>query len=158
MDDDPDDAATLAHWAAVLADGVEAAVGPWVMGSIARVADGFQPGLARELSEPARAAAAAAAAEVGPRVRTLLEEDVEQQRTNPLAVVREAVRFPTEVLVAAGVPAVTRDQFAEEHFPDDRYDLVPGSFTDLDPELGQAGIAWGAAKAFVIKARHRPSS
>ena len=68
---------------------------------------------------------------------------------------RSAVRYPTEVLAAAGVPPVVRDAFAVEAFPDDLYDLTPGSFTDLDPDLGDVGIAWGAAKAFVIRARHQ---
>ena len=31
----------------------------------------------------------------------------------------------------------------------------PATFADLDPDLGSAGIAWGAAKAHVILARRR---
>ena len=39
--------------------------------------------------------------------------------------------------------------------PDDDYDLVPTSFADLDPSLRELGLAWGAARAYVHRARHR---
>jgi hypothetical protein len=65
------------------------------------------------------------------------------------------VKYPTEVLRAAGVPPVQRDSFVEQAFPDDIYDLAPASFADLDPALQEAGLSWGAAKAFDHKRRHR---
>ena len=40
-------------------------------------------------------------------------------------------------------------------FPDDLYDLTPGSFRDLDPALHEPGLEWGAAKAHVHLARRR---
>jgi hypothetical protein len=49
---------------------------------------------------------------------------------------------------------VERDPFAERAFPDDLYDLSPASFADVDPELAEVAITWGAAKAFVHKRRH----
>lgn len=116
-----------------------------------------------ELMEPVRTAAHEAAArattEVGAAVRRLLESDPDEQTTTPLAVIRTAVRYPTEVLIQAAVPPVARDRFAEQAFPDDIYGLTPASFADLDPDLADAGLAWGAAKAFVHKRRHssRPS-
>jgi hypothetical protein len=110
---------------------------------------------------PAVAAAAAVAAQrarddVMPRLRALLAADIDDQRTTPLAIVRDAVRYPTEVLVAAGVPPVQRDDFAVRAFPDDAYNLAPATFASLDPNLAEAGIAWGAAKAFEHKRRHGP--
>jgi hypothetical protein len=36
-----------------------------------------------------------------------------------LALLRTAVRYPTEVLRAAGAPAVERAKFSRERFPDD---------------------------------------
>ncbi|MEO6987399.1 MAG: hypothetical protein ABI239_01995 [Aquihabitans sp.] len=146
----------LAGYAAELAEGVAAAMGPWVEQCVKRVADQWQPGLSVELAGQARAAGVVATDAVAPAVRDLLSHDVDQQRQNPLAIVRPAVRYPTEVLAAAGVPPVVRDGFAVEAFPDDIYDLTPASFKDLDPSLGDAGIAWGAAKAFVVRARHQP--
>jgi len=149
------DEEVLAAHAAVLADGIERALGPWVVRSVVDLADAWQPGLGRTLAEPAEAAGRAAAAEVGPEVRALLALDVDLQPTGPLAVLRSAVRFPTEVLAAAGVPAVVRDEFAERAFPDDVYGLAPAAFADLDPALHDAGLVWGAAKAHVVLARRR---
>ena len=85
----------------------------------------------------------------------MLAADVDEQATTPLAILRTAVRYPTEVLVAAGVPPVERDSFSQRAFPDDIYDLTPATFADVDPALAEAGIAWGAAKAFEHKRRHR---
>jgi hypothetical protein len=88
----------------------------------------------------------------------LLTADIDDQATTPLAILRaSAVRYPTEVLHAAGVPPVVRDEFVEGVFPDDTYDLAPTSIADLDPDLGDLAIAWGAAKAFEHKRRHSAS-
>ena len=150
-----DDEQVLAEHATRLADGVEAALPGWVVRLVTVVADAWQPGLAAELRPAAVAAGDAAAADVGPRLRALLATDVDEQRTGPLAVIRTAVRYPTEVLAGAGVGAVARDEFAERSFPDDPYDLTPASFTDLDPALHEPGLVWGAAKAHVVLARRR---
>ena len=96
-----------------------------------------------------------AAVDVGGQVRALLEQDVDEQATGPLAIVRTAVRYPTEVLQAAGVPPTVRDEFAERAFPDDRYGLAPAAFADLDPALHEPGIVWGAAKVHVVLARRK---
>jgi hypothetical protein len=50
---------------------------------------------------------------------------------------------------------VERDSFVERAFPEDAYGLAPASFGDLTPELQDAGLAWGAAKAFEHKRRHQ---
>ena len=94
-------------------------------------------------------------ADVAPRVRALLELDVDSQPTGPLAVVRTVVVHPTRVLAGAGVPPVERDEFAERAFPDDVYDLTPGSFRDLGENVHEAGLRWGAAKAHMTLARRR---
>jgi hypothetical protein len=102
-----------------------------------------------------RAAAAAAVADVEAPLRALLAQDVDEQRSNPLAVVRRAVVHPTMVLRSAGVPPVVRDPHAKALFPDDDYDLTPGGFTDLAPSVHEPGLEWGAAKAHVILSRRR---
>jgi hypothetical protein len=94
-------------------------------------------------------------AEVEPRLRRLLADDVDVQRTNPLAILRSAVRFPTAVLLGAGVPPVRRDAQAEAMFPDDVYDLSPATFADLGPSVHEPGLVWGAAKAHVMISRRR---
>jgi hypothetical protein len=149
------DEALLRSCAEDLADAVEAALGPWVERSVARLAGAWSPATAGELTGPARVAGERATEEVGGRLRALLALDVDAQPTGPLEVVRAAVRYPTEVLAAAGVPPVVRDEFAEASFPEDHYDLVPGGFRDLDESVHEPGIRWGAAKAHRILARRR---
>ena len=79
---------------------------------------------------------------------------MDAQRSTPLAVVRGAVSYPTEVLRRAQVPPVPRDPFVSERFPDDPYGLTPASLQAMDPDLGELAIAWGAAKAMAHRRRH----
>ncbi len=145
----------VASYAGALADGIERALPGWVQRSVAEVMTAWAGTVAPDVAAAAEAAGHQAAATVGPRVRALLEADIDEQRTTPLAILRAAaVRFPTEVLAAAGVAPVVRDQAAEELFPDDTYDLVPASFAEIGPELADLGLYWGAAKAFEHKQRH----
>lgn len=149
------DAALLAGFAEVLADAVDAALAPWVVRSVAAVADAWRPGLAAQLVPVAAEAGEQAARDVGARVRALLETDVDEQATGPLALLRGAVRYPTAVLADAGVAPVVRDEFAVRAFPEDAYGLAPAAFADVDPALHEPGLVWGAAKAHVVLARRR---
>ena len=151
-----DDDAALREHATRLADGIEAALPGWVEHVVAlrweqwrgeRVPDG--------VARQARSAGLRARAEVGPRVRALLLTDVDEQATGPLAIVREAVVHPTQVLASAGMPEVERDVHAARLFPHDVYDLAPAAFADLDPALHEPGLVWGAAKAHVVLSRRR---
>ncbi|MGE3621934.1 MAG: hypothetical protein AB7L84_15880 [Acidimicrobiia bacterium] len=154
--DDPDDAVALARYAGALAAGVVAALPGWVERCVElrwRQWCGGDAG--EELRAAARRAGRAAVAQVEPELRALLATDVDAQRANPLALVRGSVRHPTQVLRAAGVPPVERDEQAATLFPDDDYDLAPAAFADLDPALADLGLAWGAAKAHVVLARRR---
>jgi hypothetical protein len=138
-----------------LAAGLEAAIPGWVVRSVGRRMREWAGEVPDGVAEDARRAGELARDEVVPRLRRLLDIDVDEQRTNPLSIVRGAARYPTEVLARAGVPAVVRDAFAERAFPDDRYDLTPSSFADVDPALTEPGIRWGAAKAHVVLTRRR---
>jgi hypothetical protein len=119
------------------------------------VHDFFGVAASPEVLEEARVAGERARAEIGIEVRALLAQDVDDQRANPLAVVRRAVRYPTAVLRTAGVPSVVRDEFDERAFPDDVYALTPASFADVDPSLHEPGLLWGAAKAHAHLMRRR---
>jgi hypothetical protein len=153
-----EDLAALAAYASVLADGIDAAIGPWVERSVARLHESAIGGpLPDDLRRRAAVAGRDAAAAVGPQVRTLLALDIDDQHTGPLDLVRRTVRWPTDVLRSAGIPTVVRDQFAVTMFPDDDYDLTPTSFADLDPALHEPGLIWGAAKAHVHMAQRRAS-
>jgi hypothetical protein len=141
--------------AAALADGIETALPGWVERSVDRVLQAWgRPVDDRVRAEAARAGREAAA-EVGAEVRALLDADIDEQRTTPLSLVRAAVRYPTAVLRAAGVPPVVRDEHQERLFPEDVYDLAPANFADVDPALAEVGLAWGAAKAFEHLQRHK---
>lgn len=140
--------------ARALADGVEEAVPGWVVRSVERLVVAYRGRADPAVTAAARAAGERARADVGARVRALLEADVDEQRTTPLSILREAVRYPAEVLRRAGVPPVERDEFAEARFPDDDYDLTPATFADVDPGLAEPGLAWGAAKAWTHRRRH----
>ena len=142
----------LAVYAQALSEGIRAALPGWVVAAVTSRMAGPTP----EVQAAAEVAGAAAAAAVGEEVTALLAADVDAQRENPLAVLRRAVRYPTEVLRAAGAEPVDRDDFAIERFPDDVYDLAPASFADIHPDLQAPGLNWGAAKAFVHRRRHGP--
>jgi hypothetical protein len=133
-----------------LADAIERVLPGWVVRSVVALAPGAGDA-AREAGERARL-------EVVPQVRALLAADIDEQWTTPLALLRAAVRYPTDVLRAAGVPPVERDDFARDRFPDDVYNLTPASFADVDPALGDVGLVWGASKAFAHKQRHGTSA
>jgi hypothetical protein len=90
----------------------------------------------------------------GSSLRALLEADIDAQATTPLSLLRQTVRYPTEVLRSAGVPPVRRDTFAESAFPGDDYDLAPASLAAVDPDLVELGLVWGAAKAMAHRRRH----
>jgi hypothetical protein len=155
-DDDPADAAALRGYADALGDAVLAALPGWVERSVAQ-RYGEWAGEAPDAAvlEAARDAGRRAADDVGPRLRDLLATDVDAQRTNPLAILREAIRYPAGVLAAAGVPPVERDPEAQRLFPADDYDLSPAAFGDLHPSVHEPGLVWGAAKAHVILRRRR---
>jgi hypothetical protein len=146
----------LQAYGAALADGIDRALPAWVVGCVARLVTAWSGSVPDEVREAAQGAGEQARADVGSAVGRLLAADPDEQTTTPLALLRTAVRYPTAVLQEAGVPPVVRDAFAERSFPADVYDLTPASFADLDPDLADAGLAWGAAKAFVHRRRHQP--
>jgi hypothetical protein len=137
----------LAEHGAALAEAIVAILPSWA----ARVVAAHRP----DLTEAGATAGEEAATALGPRLRTLLAADVDEQRMNPLALARQAVAWPTAVLQAAGVAPVRRDDHDRAHFPDDLYGLTPMSFAELDPSLHEPGILWGAIKARAHLLRHQ---
>lgn len=88
-------------------------------------------------------------------LRDLLATDVDEQRTTPLTLFREAVAAPTAVLDQLGVAPPPPDPFGGERFPHDRFGLGPAAWTDVDPSLHQPGLVWGASKAMTVLTRRR---
>jgi hypothetical protein len=94
-------------------------------------------------------------AEVHDNLVELLSRDVFEQRTNPLAIFRQATRPITEVLKNLGSPSVKRDEFDERSFPDDVYGLSPATWVDIDEAMVEPGIEWGAWKAATVMMRKK---
>lgn len=155
MADTEDPELALADHAQALADGIEGVLDKWVVGCVVDRVTAWRGSVDPELRAAAHEAGQRCRDEVGPEVRGLLLADIDAQSGTPLTILRRAVSYPTEVLAGAGVPHVVRDGFAERMFPDDVYGLAPASLADIDPSLGELGIAWGAAKAFEHRRRHR---
>jgi hypothetical protein len=148
--------ANLMEYGQALAQAIEDALPGWVVRAVeGRWRDWKGVDADPYLLDAARVAGERARTEVGPAVRELLALDVDDQRVNPLTLVRRAVIYPTVVLRETGMPAVVRDEFDERAFPDDVYALTPASFADVDPTLHEPGLLWGAAKAHAHLVRRR---
>lgn len=100
-------------------------------------------------------AAERAAVFVEARLGALLRTDIDQQRTTPLSIFRDATRFPVEVLHGLGAAEVHRGDIARWANPNDPFDITPASLADIGDEVHRAGIAWGAAKAGLHLRRRR---
>lgn len=139
----------------VLLDAARAVVRDWLVRCVVETATSRTGSCDEDLRRRAEETADRAAPDVLERLAALLRTDVDEQRTGPLAVLRSAVVYPTEVLAAAGIPEVARDDFEVRAFPADRYRLSPASFMDIDPALHEPGIVWGAWKASTVLRRRR---
>ena len=137
--------------------GVERELPGWVVRSVKHILDAWgrtAPDDRARAEHDAIDAGAAATTRVAGELRELFALDAEAQGRTPLEVVRRAYREPTAVLAAAGIPPVERDEFAERAWPDDTYGLVVHGLGDLgDEDLAPLQMAWGLAKAKVVRAR-----
>ena len=132
-----------------LIDAVSRATGPWIRARVTAVTDGRIPvQMLDALTERARQDAVAG-------LRDLFALDVEEQRANPLHVLRTVADDVTRHLRDAGVPPVVRDAVETEAFPDDVYGFGPFTWRDLSEEVHETGITWGAWKAAVVVSRRR---
>ena len=149
-----DQQSELDRYSGALSDAIEAALPRWVVKSVQRVLIAWSGSFSDQIATASREVGNRAGLDIGLEVRRLLAADIDEQWTTPLEIVRSAVRYPTAVLAELGVPPVERDDFSVSRFPDDVYDLTPASLADVDPDLAEPAIVWGAAKAFEHKRRH----
>jgi hypothetical protein len=150
-----DDDLALARYAGELVRAVETTMGDWVESRVRSVLDAQHRPIDAQTATLIGAARIAATREVAAELRAVLALDIDEQRKNPLSILRAAVSYPTRVLRAVGARPVERDEFDERSFPDDEYALTPAAFADFGPEVHDAGIVWGAAKAHVHLQRRR---
>lgn len=152
---DATDEARFVEISEALADAVEAVVPGWIELLVVERMRQWSGHVGPETVAAAMTAGEAARTELVPRLHTLLSTDLDEQRSNPLALLRDSTRHAHAVLAELGMPSMPRDQFSQRSFPEDAYDLVPATWADIDPSLHELGITWGAAKAYVHKARRR---
>ncbi|WP_436794899.1 hypothetical protein [Actinospongicola halichondriae] len=153
--DDPADEQRFREISAALVAAVAEVVPAWIERLVIERVRSWSGEVSADVEQAATTAGVEAAADVVPRMQALVETDLDHQRTNPLSLLRDTTRFAHEVLVDVGVPTVARDPFVQRSFPDDDYGLVPASWDEVDPSLHELGLTWGAAKAFLFKARRR---
>lgn len=139
----------------VLVDAVSRVLEPWLVSAVVATARSHIGHCPEDLVATARSEVQQQTPAVLADLRELLATDVDEQRDTPLGVLRRAVAIPTQVLVAAGIPALRRDTFAREAFPDDVYGLTPATWSDVDSSLHEPGLIWGAWKAKTVLDRRR---
>lgn len=88
-------------------------------------------------------------------LRSLLEVDPTAQKTNPLALLRDATTPVTDELRRIGAVPIDRDEFHERSFPSDVYGLCPATWADIHESLVEPGLEWGAFKAASVISRRR---
>ena len=138
-----------------LADAARATVPGWLVRCVVDTARRMRVAPTAVLVADAEAMSALHAPGVLRDLEALLETDAEAQRTNPLSILRAAVRYPTEVLRRHGIPTPARAEFDERTFPDDAYSLSPATWADIDESLQEPGLIWGAWKAKTVMDRRR---
>lgn len=145
----------LAVIGAEIADRVERVLADWLVARVGAIADAWgrcAPDVRAALDAGATTAGAAVAARVGADLRAFFARPAADQVATPLQIVRSAVPVATDLLAAAGIPPVERDEFAARAFPEDTYGLVPASLADLgDDDLAALQLAWGVAKVSVLR-------
>ena len=147
----------MADGAARLVAGVQAFGARWVENAVRRIVDAYgrlDSAARAETLDAAAIAGEQAAARVAGELRSLFALAPADQHATPLEIMRSLRQEATEVLAAAGIPPVARDEFEDRSFPDDVYGIVLRSPTELgDDELGGALLAWGLGKAQILRDR-----
>jgi hypothetical protein len=153
-----DDDRAFARFGDELVRAVESSLGDWIESCVHRVLREQGGTIDEQTATLIAAARLEATRDVVAELRAVLALDIDEQRTNPLSILRAAVRYPTQVLRTVGAQPIERDAFDEQSFPDDEFALTPAAFADFAPAVHDAGIVWGAAKAHVHLQRRRKLS
>lgn len=143
----PADSTELSSYSQELLDAVLRALPSWITTRATALAPSSSIDLEKVVQETL--------SYVREHLEDLLRTDVDEQRENPLHVLRQSSRFVTAALHEAGVPAVQRDEFDRQSMPDDIYAIGPLTWRDLSDDVHEAGITWGAWKAATVLTRRR---
>ena len=144
-----DDEQRFEKYGRLLHSAVEGSFEPWLTGLLQDRSGGA------ELPEEVRSAVHSASADAASNIRTLVEADVDVALSGPLEQMRRALTGLAPILDAHGFERPSRDPVESEMRPDDVHSLGPMSFMDLGAEVHEAGISWGAAKAYLHRQRRQ---
>lgn len=106
-----------------------------------------------DLAAALGAASDAATMRVAKEIEELLSQDPQEQRSTPQSILRGCHLEPGQVLARLGVPEVERGAFEDRTLPEDKWSLAPNDLGEISQELGPLLLAWGLAKATVLRAR-----
>lgn len=134
---------------------VDAAIRPWLYSVVDERCGGSIPA---EIEVAVHSAIDEAAIRAHDLITELATARPETPLSGPLERLRRAVQPVTDMLAEAGVQTPRRDPVDIEMRPDDLYGIGPLAFTDLSTQVHEAGIAWGAAKAYIHTRRVRESN
>ena len=140
----PSDQERLLAFSEDLAKQIDVGLPQWIRESFGRFLDQDQ---VIELQQQTEAAEREVSSQLMVQLRRFLEQDIDQQRTTPLAILRQAVPVVTTILHQVGVPHVNRDRDAARLHPDDWYDLTPASYADFGDEVQQASPLMGGSQS-----------
>ena len=150
-----DDDHRFAELAASLLDCIVAAFPAWMLRTAGVRATRSGVALDRINRDRIEAVALMLATEITPRLKASLTADVDAGGPTPLSVLRSANGPLNDLLDELGVTPGSRDPFLVERFPDDRHDVGPAAFGDLDESVHEPGLMWGAARAHIHLSRRR---
>ena len=150
-----DDEAKLAFFATELANGVELHLEAWMTRVIDERRRAGSQHQGSQLRNDGQVRIHLQAQRLIVEVRGLLASDIDEQRTNPLSVIRKAAIPIAAELDEAGVEHPRRDMDAKRLHPEDLFNVGPASFSEIHPDLHEPGLSWGAAKAHVHIQRRR---
>jgi|DEB0MinimDraft_10_1074344.scaffolds.fasta_scaffold00043_32 hypothetical protein len=155
-----DDEAELARISELLLAKLVAVIPEWVARTLREtVASASPDGAQVAASEPDVASVVeSTVARVMPSLQAVLAADVDAGAGSPLEVLRQGVGPMTSLLQQQRVAPPPIDEFVARRFPDDPYQLGPATFADVDPELHELGLMWGAARAHVHLRRRREAA
>lgn len=142
-----DEISELSPYSRDLLDAVLSAIPSWLTQKFAELAPGVSIDTDSVIDETIKY--------VREKYVELLSLDVDEQRVNPLHILRQSTRFATSALKEANISPATRDEFDQRSMPDDVYALGPLTWRDLSDNVHDAGITWGAWKAASVLTRRR---
>jgi len=151
----PVSAELLEEYPRALFEAVRAVYADWLRSRAEQIAGSAGRVLTTEERESLGSAVGASTDVMSNGLRALLATDVDDQRHNPLHVLRVSSRPVTDFLRSLGLQAPVRDEFETRAMPDDVYAIGPLTWLDLGEGVHEAGISWGAWKAATELTRRR---